>query len=85
MECSRSSTIARMPEQPKIPWPSTYLGRLHAVTAELRNAGAPTSVETLVQCFEGVIAEQVETILAALVLFGRVEKKGELYFVPEEA
>ncbi|HEY3841549.1 MAG TPA: hypothetical protein VGL72_33495 [Bryobacteraceae bacterium] len=73
-----------MTDHPKIPWPSTYLGRLHTVTVELRSSGTPTSVETLSQRFEGVVAEQVEAILAALVLFGRVEKKGQHYFVPEE-
>ena len=73
-----------MTNYPKIPWPNTYLGRLHTVTMELRSAGGPTSVEILAQRFEGVVAEQVEAILAALVLFGRVEKKGEHYFVPEQ-
>jgi hypothetical protein len=65
----------------KIPWPETYLCRLQAVTAELRNIGAPTSVDALLQQFSGVTADQVEATLAALVLFGRVDKKGDLFSV----
>ena len=66
-----------MPEQPKSPWPTTYLGRLHAVTEELRAIGTPTSATALAQRFVGVKTEEVESILAALILFGRVEKEGE--------
>jgi hypothetical protein len=68
----------------KIPWPATYLGRLQAVTAELRNIGTPASVEVLLQRFSGVTADQIEATLAALVLFGRVDKKGDLFSVAEE-
>ncbi|HEY3897540.1 MAG TPA: hypothetical protein VGM54_02950 [Chthoniobacter sp.] len=74
-----------MPDQPKSPWPTTYLGRLHAVTEELREIGAPTSVTTLAQRFAGVTTEEVESILAALVLFGRVEKVGENFEALDEA
>ncbi|MEP6671664.1 MAG: hypothetical protein ABJF10_21050 [Chthoniobacter sp.] len=63
----------------KTPWPGTYLGRLQAVTVELRHIGAPASVEILLSRFSGVTAEQIEATLAALVLFGRVDKKGELF------
>jgi hypothetical protein len=68
----------------RIPWPATYLERLEAVTKELRDIGAPTPVDILAQRFSGVTAEQVQTILAALVLFGRVDKKGDLFFVVQE-
>ena len=64
---------------PKIPWPGTYLGRLQAVALELRNLGSPASVEMLANRFSGVTTEQVESTLAALVLFGRVDKKGDLF------
>lgn len=67
----------------KTPWPATYLGRLQAVTAELHDLGQPASVDTLVERFSGVTAEQVEATLAALVLFGRVDKKGDLFAVPQ--
>ena len=66
-------------EPAKTPWPDTYLARLHAVTTELQKIGAPVSIESLVERFEGVTAEQVEAIVTALVLFGRVEKKGDLF------
>lgn len=66
----------------KTPWPATYLGRLQAVTAELQDFGQPASVEMLVERFSGVTPEQVEATLAALVLFGRVDKKGDLFVVP---
>ncbi|MDR3404312.1 MAG: hypothetical protein P4L99_17570 [Chthoniobacter sp.] len=69
----------------KIPWPATYLGRLQAVTVELRTMGAPASVEILLSRFSGVTADQVEATLAALVLFGRVDKKGEFFSVPKES
>jgi len=84
MECSRESTLVRMTDPFKIPWPSTYLGRLQTVTMLLRNTGVPTSVESLVERFDGVIPEQIEAILTALVLYGRVEKQASLYFVPEQ-
>jgi len=74
-----------MDEHSKIPWPATYLGRLQAVTAELRQMGASASVEILQDRFSGVTAEQIEATLAALVLFGRVDKKGEFFSVPEES
>ncbi len=67
----------------KIPWPATYLGRLQAVTAELRNIATPATVDILSERFSGVTADQVEATLAALVLFGRVDKKGEFFSVPE--
>ena len=67
----------------KIPWPATYLGRLQAVTVELRNIGTSASVDLLVSRFSGVTEEQVEATLAALVLFGRVDKKGDLFTVTE--
>ncbi|WP_131989429.1 hypothetical protein [Chthoniobacter flavus] len=70
-----------MDAHPKIPWPGTYLGRLQAVTLELRNCGAQASVEMLMERFSGVTPEQVEATLAALVLFGRVDKKGDLFVV----
>jgi len=73
-----------MDARPKIPWPGTYLGRLQAVTLELRNFGAPVSVEMLVERFSGVTPEQVEATLNALVLFGRVDKKDDLFVVTGE-
>lgn len=66
----------------KLPWPSTYLGRLQIVTSELRVIGVPTSAEVIQNRFVGVTDEQVEAILAALVLFGRIQKTGNLYSVP---
>lgn len=74
-----------MDAHPKIPWPGTYLGRLQAVALELRNFGAPASVDMLVERFSGVTPEQVEATLGALVLFGRVDKKGDLFLATEEA
>jgi hypothetical protein len=68
----------------KTPWPATYLGRLQAVTAELNNIGAPASANILLDRFSGVTVDQIEAILAALVLFGRVEKNGDLFSVVEE-
>jgi hypothetical protein len=56
---------------------------LEAVTAELREIGDPASIETVAQRFSGVTAEQVEAILTALVLFGRIDKKCDLFAVPE--
>jgi hypothetical protein len=47
------------------------------VTEELREIGTPTSASALAQRFAGVTTEEVESILAALILFGRVEKIGE--------
>jgi len=70
-----------MPDHPRIEWPGTYLGRLQAVTNELRNIGAPASADTLVQRFQGVTTDEVEAILAALILFGRAEKKCGLFQV----
>jgi len=66
-------------------WPATYLGRLQAVTAELRKMGTPASVDVLAERFSGVTTDQIEATLAALVLFGRVDKKGEFFSVPEES
>jgi hypothetical protein len=60
----------------KIPWPNSYLGRLQAVTVELRNIGVPVAAEIIHGRFSGVTIEQVEATLAELVLFGQVEKKG---------
>ncbi len=68
-----------MSEIPTNHWPSTYLGRLQAVTAELRNLGTPVSVEIVTQRFSGATTVEVEATLAALVLFGRVKKSGESY------
>jgi len=67
----------------KIPWPTTYLGRLQAVTGELNSFGRPVSVEMVVEQFSGATADQIEATLSALVLFGRAERKGDLYSVPE--
>jgi hypothetical protein len=69
----------------KIPWPATYLGRLQAITTELQGIGRPASVELLLERFSGVTAEQVEATLGALVLFGRVDKKGDLFSVPKDS
>jgi len=68
-----------MPDQPRIEWPTTYLGRLQAVTTALRNSTAPESADALAKRFEGVTTEQMEAILGALVLFGRVQKTSGLY------
>ncbi len=68
-----------MSDQPQIPWPETYLDRLYAVTAELREFGGPMTPASVTERFTGVSTEQVEAILAALVLFGRAEKKGAGY------
>ena len=73
-----------MPATPKTPWPETYLGRLQAVMEELQNIGEPAVVETLLARFSGVTQEQVEGTLAALVLFGRVEKIGDLFSVAKD-
>jgi hypothetical protein len=67
----------------QVPWPETYFGRLEAVTAELREIRAPASIEAVAQRFSGVTAEQVEAILTALVLFGRIDKNCELFVAPE--
>jgi hypothetical protein len=72
-----------MSEIPKIQWPATYLGRLQAVTAELRMVGSPASVNTLTQRFSGATTVEVEATLAALVLFGRVQKSGDLFSMTE--
>lgn len=69
----------------KIPWPATYLGRLQAVTSELEAIGQPASVEMLLERFSGVTADQVEATLTALVLFGRVDKKNELFSVSKDS
>ena len=73
-----------MPNEPKIEWPTTYLGRLQAVTNELRTIAKPMSLEAIAQRFDDVTTEQVESILAALILFGRVEKKAGLFQALEE-
>lgn len=65
----------------KTPWPTTYLGRLQAVTGELQRFDQPVSVEMVAEQFTGVTNDQIEATLAALVLFGRAERKGNLYFV----
>ena len=67
-----------MESHPKVSWPTTYLGRLQAVTDELRNIGVRATAEIILGRFSGVTADQVEATLAALVLFGRVEKMGDL-------
>ena len=64
----------------KIPWPPTYLGRLQAVIGELKRLDQPASVEMVAEQFSGVTNDQIEATLAALVLFGRAERKGNLYF-----
>jgi hypothetical protein len=69
----------------KIPWPATYLERLEAVTAELRAIGAPTTADTVLERFSGVTAEQVEAILTALVLFGRIDKRGGRFSIAAES
>ena len=68
----------------KTPWPETYLGRLQAVTAELQAVATPVTLEVLALRFSGSTTVEVEATLAALVLFGRAQKKGELYLVVEE-
>lgn len=73
-----------MDAQPKISWPGTYLGRLQAVAVELRKIGEPASVDMLAERFSGVTPEQIESTLAALVLFGRVDKKGDLFLATGE-
>ncbi len=72
-----------MSDLPKIQWPATYLGRLQAVTAELRAIGTPASVPTLTQRFSGATTVEVEATLAALVLFGRVQKSADLFSASE--
>jgi hypothetical protein len=69
----------------KVPWPSTYLGRLQAVAAELGKMRAPKTVDKVLERFSGVTADQVEATLAALVLFGRVEKKGSDYSLVDQS
>ncbi|HSI15510.1 MAG TPA: hypothetical protein VK961_25925 [Chthoniobacter sp.] len=73
-----------MAATPKIPWPETYLGRLQAVMEELQSIGQPASVEMLVERFNGVTLEQVEGTLAALVLFGRIDKKGDHFSIAKD-
>ena len=68
----------------KTPWPETYLGRLQAVTAELRVVASPSSVDVIALRFSGATTVEVEATLAALVLFGRVRKSGEYYSATEE-
>ncbi len=68
-----------MAENPKIPWPATYLGRLQSVLTELEDLGQPASVEMILERFSGVTLEQVQETLAALVLFGRIDKKGDRF------
>ena len=82
--CSPTSTESHMDAHSKLPWPATYLGRLQAVTAELRRIGQPASVEDLTQKFTGVTADQIEATLAALVLFGRIDKKDDQYFADSD-
>lgn len=77
------STSSPMAENSKIPWPATYLGRLQTVAAELGRMEGPASVAMVEARFSGVTTEQIEAILAALVLFGRIDKKGELFTVPK--
>ena len=69
----------------KIQWPATYLGRLQAVTSELRAIGAPVSVDALTHRFTGATTVEVEATLAALVLFGRVRKSGACYSATDES
>lgn len=66
----------------KIPWPPTYLERLESVTAQLRRASGPATLEALVEQFSGVTPEQIEAVLTALMLFGRIEKKGRFFSIP---
>jgi len=68
----------------KTPWPATFLGRLQAVIDELSQIGEPTCATVLTERFRGVTQEQIENTLEALLLFGKVERKGALYTVPEE-
>ena len=79
-DCSPKSTELPMDAHPKIPWPATYLARLQAVTMELGRIGAPASVADLAERFSGVTADQIEATLAALVLFGKIDKKEDQYF-----
>ena len=74
-----------MAAHPKIPWPATYLGRLQAIMTELESRGQPASVEMLLESFSGVTLDQVEGTLAALVLFGRIDKKGDLFSVAKDS
>jgi len=73
-----------MSANPKTPWPATYLGRLEAVINELQSLGQPASVEMVLERFSGVTLEQVEGTLAALVLFGRIDKKDDLFSVAKD-
>jgi hypothetical protein len=70
-----------MDPQSKTPWPTTYLGRLQAVTTELQDIGSPTTASVVLERFSGVTVEQVESVLAALVLCGRAEKKGDRFLM----
>lgn len=74
-----------MTANPKIPWPTTYLGRLEAVMSGLESVGQPASVEMVLERFSGVTLEQVEGTLAALVLFGRIDKKDDLFWIPKDS
>ncbi len=74
-----------MASNSKTPWPTTYLGRLQAVTEELKRCGEPASIEMVQEQFSGVTNEQIEATLAALVLFGRVDRKGDRYFVSNDS
>jgi hypothetical protein len=69
----------------KIPWPQTYLGRLQAVTDELKRFDEPVEVEKVLERFSGVTGEQIVATLAALILFGRVDRNGDLYSVPKKS
>ncbi|MEI9897686.1 MAG: hypothetical protein WDN28_28465 [Chthoniobacter sp.] len=51
----------------------------------MRSIGARASVEMLEERFSGVTAGQIEATLAALVLFGRVEKRNGLFTVPQDS
>lgn len=68
----------------RTPWPTTYLGRLQAVATEVNIIGAPASAGVVADRFTGVTVQQVEAILAALVLFGRLDKNDDLYSVVKE-
>ena len=83
--CSQMSTNPPTDPTCKTPWPPTYLGRLEAVIAQLRKMRGPARVEAVLEYFSGVTAEQVEATLGALVLFGRVEKKGKLFAIPNQS
>jgi hypothetical protein len=80
-DCSPLTTNSTMDAPSKTFWPGTYLGRLQAVTAELRKIGVPTSADSLMERFSGVTDEQIEATLEALVLFGKIDKKGHLFSV----